>query len=61
MRCTICDTLLSDSEAVAKDSKGEFLDSCNICIEIIRVLIDDYEGKSEQTPPQSLASVTRIY
>ena len=55
MRCTICDNLLSDSEAVAIDNSGHFLDICGVCIEVIRLLIDDYEekagGEDISTPP----------
>lgn len=32
MRCKACDRILEDSELTKKDSQGEFIDLCNICL-----------------------------
>jgi hypothetical protein len=32
MRCRICDCILTDTEAVAKDENGKFLDICEACL-----------------------------
>ena len=57
MRCKICDTLLSDSEAVATDDlTGDFLDICGVCLEIIRLLIDDYEEKEKRAGGEDIST-----
>jgi len=35
MRCKACDRILEESELTKKDSQGEFLDLCNICLSSI--------------------------
>jgi hypothetical protein len=42
MRCKVCNTILSDTEAVAKDEQGEFLDTCEAC------LFDEYGDLSNE-------------
>lgn len=32
MRCKICNTILTEIEAVAKDEHGNFLDICDVCL-----------------------------
>ena len=32
MRCKACNAILDDSEAVRKDTHGEFIDLCTICL-----------------------------
>ena len=32
MRCKACNAILEDSEAVRKDTHGEFIDLCTICL-----------------------------
>jgi hypothetical protein len=32
MRCKVCDCILTDTEAVAKDDDGKFLDTCEACL-----------------------------
>ena len=32
MRCKACNAILEDSEAVRKDTHGEFIDLCSICL-----------------------------
>ena len=32
MRCKVCDCILTDTEAVAKDENGKFLDTCEACL-----------------------------
>lgn len=32
MRCKICDCILTDEEAVAKDHKGNYFDTCEACL-----------------------------
>ena len=32
MRCKACDRILEESELTKKDTNGDFLDICNICL-----------------------------
>ena len=35
MRCKACDRILEESELTKKDSNGDFLDLCNICLSAV--------------------------
>jgi hypothetical protein len=32
MRCKVCNNILTDTESVAKDEHGDFLDTCEACL-----------------------------
>lgn len=36
MKCRVCDIMLSDYESVRKDINGQYLDTCNTCIKLIK-------------------------
>ena len=35
MRCRACDRILEESEMTKKDSSGDFLDLCNVCLSAV--------------------------
>jgi hypothetical protein len=46
MRCKVCNTILSDTEAVAKDEQGNFLDTCEACLyDEFGGFVDELEGQ----------------
>jgi hypothetical protein len=35
MRCKACDRILEESEMIKKDSNGDFLDLCGVCLSAV--------------------------
>ena len=61
MRCKACNAILEDSEAVRKDTHGEFIDLCTICLRASYQTDDDASDDYLATDiPELFMGNTRI-